>query len=76
MSTAAVTGPRFRKAIQAVGIGISPAAGTALASVPTMTSGTGVPNHTAPNGSIYLRTDGAAATTIYVRAAGAWTANA
>ena len=41
---------------------------------PTITSGTGAPSHTPPNGSIYLRTDGTASTTLYVRAAGAWTA--
>lgn len=76
MSVAADIGSRFRRAIQAVGLGVAPTAATAAASVPTITSGAGVPNHTAANGSIYLRTDGAAATTIYVRAAGAWTANA
>ena len=44
------------------------------ASGPTITTGTGAPSHSAPNGSIYLRTDGTASTTLYVRAAGAWTA--
>jgi hypothetical protein len=41
---------------------------------PTITTGTGAPSHSAPNGSIYLRTDGTATTTLYVRAGGAWTA--
>ncbi len=41
---------------------------------PTITTGTGAPSSTPPNGSIYLRTDGTATTTLYVRAAGAWTA--
>lgn len=41
---------------------------------PTITSGTGAPTHTPPNGSVYLRTDGTATTTLYVRAGGAWTA--
>ena len=41
---------------------------------PTITTGTGAPSHTAPNGSVYLRTDGTASTTLYVRAAGAWSA--
>lgn len=41
---------------------------------PTITSGTGAPSHSAPNGSIWLRTDGTASTTLYVRAAGAWSA--
>lgn len=42
---------------------------------PTITAGAGVPGTTPPDGSIYLRTDGTSITTIYVRAAGAWTAN-
>jgi len=41
---------------------------------PTITTGTGAPSHSAPDGSLYLRTDGTASTTLYVRAAGAWTA--
>lgn len=41
---------------------------------PTITTGTGAPSHSAPNGSVYLRTDGTATTTLYVRAGGAWTA--
>jgi hypothetical protein len=44
------------------------------ASGPTITTGTGAPSHSAPNGSIYLRTDGTASTTLYVRAGGAWSA--
>ncbi len=41
---------------------------------PTITTGTGAPSHSAPNGSIYLRQDGTAATTLYIRAGGAWSA--
>lgn len=41
---------------------------------PTITTGTGAPSHSAPNGSLYLRTDGTASTTLYVRAGGAWSA--
>lgn len=41
---------------------------------PTITSGTGAPSAAEPNGSVYLRTDGTASTTLYVRAAGAWSA--
>lgn len=52
-----------------------PTAGIELGSGgPTITSGTGAPSHSAPNGSTYHRTDGTASTTLYVRAAGAWTA--
>lgn len=41
---------------------------------PRITIGTGAPSHSAPNGSVYLRTDGTATTTLYVRAGGAWSA--
>jgi len=35
-------------------------------------TGTGAPSATAPNGSIYLRTDGDASSTVYVRAGDQW----
>ena len=54
---------------------VGPTAGIELGSGgPTITSGTGAPTHSAPNGSTYHRTDGTASTTLYVRAAGAWSA--
>lgn len=37
-------------------------------------SGTGVPTIPATSGSIYLRTDGGASTSIYVREGSSWTA--
>lgn len=36
-------------------------------------SGSGVPTVSVPNGSLFLRSDGAGGTTLYVRAQGAWT---
>ena len=36
----------------------------------TITSGAGAPTAVAPKGSLYLRTDGAASTTLYVNASG------
>jgi len=39
---------------------------------PTITTGTGAPSHSAPNGSVYLRTDGGSGTTLYVRESGSW----
>lgn len=39
---------------------------------PTITSGAGAPASSEPNGSLYLRTDGSTATTLYVRISGAW----
>jgi hypothetical protein len=65
----------LRGSLAAVTLGVRPTASTAASSTPTISSGSGAPTASEPNGSIYLRTDGAAATTIYVRAAGAWTAN-
>jgi len=41
---------------------------------PTITSGTGAPSASEPNGSIYLRTDGGASTTLYIRHTGTWLA--
>jgi hypothetical protein len=37
-----------------------------------MLSGSGVPTMTAPNGSVYLRTDGGPGSTFYVREGGFW----
>lgn len=44
------------------------------ASGPTITSGTGAPATSPPNGSIFLRTDGTGTTGVYTRQAGAWSA--
>jgi hypothetical protein len=40
--------------------------------VSSVISGSSAPSLSAPNGSIYMRTDGDASTTLYVRANGAW----
>jgi len=66
---------KYRKKIAAPGIGIRSSA-TELDSVtPTLTSGSGVPSATEPNGSIYTRTDASNAdTAIYVRIGGSWVA--
>ena len=65
---------RYRKAIAAVGLGVRPAATTADADVPTVTSGSGAPTATTePNGSIYLRTNGAIGDdSLYMRIGGSW----
>lgn len=39
---------------------------------PTVTSGSGAPSATEPNGSVYLRTNGTSASTLYVRVSSAW----
>jgi hypothetical protein len=48
--------------------------GTVSAPAVRLLTGTGAPSASAPDGSLYLRTDGTADTTLYVRAAGAWAA--
>jgi len=40
---------------------------------PTLGSGAGVPTHTRPDGSLFLRTDGVAGSTLYTMIAGVWT---
>lgn len=58
-----------------VGVGVKSSASQLASAAPTVTSGTGVPSATEPNGSIYLRTDGANADqAIYARIGGAWVA--
>lgn len=63
---------KFRKAIASTAYAVLPTADTAVTGAPTITSGTGAPSATPPDGSIYLRTDGASATTVYVRVSSAW----
>lgn len=43
-----------------------------IATSPTVTSGSGAPSASEPNGSLYLRTNGTALSTIYARVSGAW----
>lgn len=44
----------------------------ALDASPRVASGRGAPTHPAPDGSVFVRRDGTAGTTLYVRTAGAW----
>ena len=43
-----------------------------ISTSPTVTSGSGAPSATEPNGSVYLRTNGSSASTLYVRVSSAW----
>lgn len=64
---------RIRKPLRALGFGVAPAATTADGSVPTITSGSGAPSATEPNGSLYMRTDASTADDVlYARVGGAW----
>jgi len=66
---------RFRKAIASTKFGVRTSATEADADTPTITSGSGVPAASEPNGSIYLRTDAANADqSIYSRIGGSWVA--
>lgn len=45
-----------------------------FAAWPTITGGSGAPSEAQPDGSVYMRTNGAVGTTFYVRVSGAWVA--
>lgn len=66
----------LKGSIAAVGVGVRSTATQAASSVPTITSGTGAPSASEPDGSLYLRTDGADGTTEYRRISSAWVASA
>lgn len=69
------TSQNMRSGVAAVGYIVKGAAADLPSVAPTVTSGAGVPATTEPNGSIFLRTDGANADeAIYARIAGAWVA--
>lgn len=69
------TSQNMRSGVAAVGYIVKGTASALPSTAPTVTSGTGVPATTEPNGSIFLRTDGATADeAIYARIAGAWVA--
>ena len=60
---------RYRKPLASKGVGIRGSA------TPTITSGTGVPATTEPNGSVFMRTDASgAAAALYMRIGGSWVA--
>jgi hypothetical protein len=68
---------RFRGGLRVVGLAIASTRDTVAqpdSAVPTLTSGTGVPDHAAPNGSVFLRTNGGSSSTVYTRVSGAWAA--
>lgn len=67
---------RFRAAIRSVGILIAPASSTHDDNCPKVTAGTGAPDNGdgLADGSVYLRTNGGATTTVYAKAGAAYTA--
>ncbi len=69
------TSQNMRSGVAALGYVVKSSAGQAPTAAPTLTSGSGAPTATEPNGSIYLRTDAATADeAVYSRIAGAWVA--
>lgn len=74
MPTALTVGQRFRSALAAVGLIVRGSSTDDPTAVPTITSGSGAPSAAEPNGSLYLRSGGAADTTLYSRVSGAWVA--
>lgn len=69
------TSQNMRSGVAAVGYIVKALPADLPSAAPTVTSGTGVPATTEPNGSIFLRTDGANADqAIYARIGGSWVA--
>ncbi len=77
-STLGVTGTTTLGALSVGAVtGSSTIQGTSFiigASGPTITAGTGVPASSPPNGSLYVRTDGANTTALYARSSSTWNA--
>ena len=65
---------RMKGKLAAVAFGVRSSTTQADADVPTITSGAGAASASDPNGSLYLRTDGASTTGLYARISGAWEA--
>jgi hypothetical protein len=69
------TSQNMRSGLAALGYVVKSTASQDPTAAPTVTSGTGVPATTEPNGSIFLRTDGTTADlAIYARISGSWVA--
>lgn len=69
------TSQNMRSGVAALGYIVKSSPGQNPSAAPTVTSGSGVPTTTEPNGSIFLRTDGANADeAIYARIGGSWVA--
>lgn len=69
---------RFRRPVLVQALGLAPDGAARVndpTTIPTVSSGAGAPTEAAPNGSLYLRTDGTNGTdSVYMRIAGAWVA--
>lgn len=75
MSDIPTHGPRFSNRRLRVGaLALEEVPSDLAADCAVLSSGAGVPDHTCADGSLYLRNDGAAGSTLYVRIADAWSA--
>lgn len=64
----------LRKAIAGVGVVVKTADTDDVTAAATVSAGAGAPTAAEPDGSVYLRSDGGASTTIYARHGSAWSA--
>lgn len=65
---------KFKRAMASFGFIIRTAATSVVANDPSISAGAGAPSAAEPNGSLYVRTDGAVGTTLYIRVSGGWVA--
>lgn len=74
MSDAVNLGVRQRRGLRAEGFGVAKRHSQLDSAVPTISSGSGAPSHSAPDSSLYMRDDGSSGSILYVMVGGSWTA--
>lgn len=65
---------KLKRALAAYGVVVRASNTSDLATDPTISSGTGAPSEAEPDGSVYLRKNGASTSTLYLRVSGSWIA--
>lgn len=74
MSNAVNIGVRQRRGLRAEGFAVAKRHSQLDDDAPTISSGSGAPNHSAPDSSLYMRDDGSSGSILYVMVGGSWTA--
>lgn len=69
-----IRGGKLKGALCGLGLIIRTSPTSVVSADPTLSSGSGAPSAAEPNGSVYLRTDGANGTVLYARVSGSWVA--
>lgn len=69
-----IRGGKLKGALCGLGLIVRTSGTSVVSGDPTISSGSGAPSAAEPNGSIYLRTDGANSTILYSRVSGSWVA--